>query len=67
MSWSEISESKILYALLEGDKSAKELKQLLSKDSSLSGAFKEKLIGLRDKGVIDYTITDKPTSPKQKI
>ncbi len=61
-----LSESKVVYALLEGDKSAKELKLLLSKDSILSGAFKEKLIKLRDKKYIEYIIPDKPSSPKQK-
>ncbi len=61
-----ISELKVIHALLAGNKSAKELKSLLSKDSILSGAFKEKLIKLRDKGYIEYIIPDKPSSPKQK-
>ena len=61
-----LSEWQIINSLQEGDKSSKELKSILSKDSVLSGAFKEKLIGLRDKGLIDYTIPDKPTSPSQK-
>ena len=61
-----LPEWKILQSLQEGDKSSKELKSVLSKDTVLSGAFKEKLIGLRDKGLIDYMIPDKPTSPNQK-
>ena len=61
-----LSEWKIIQSLQEGAKSSKELKSALSKDNALSGAFKEKLIGLRDKGLIDYKIPDKPTSPNQK-
>jgi len=61
-----LSEWKIIQSLQEGDKSSKELKLILSKDTVLSGAFKEKLIGLREKGLIDYVIPDKPTSPNQK-
>jgi len=33
---------------------------------ALSGAFKERLAGLRKKGIIEYTIPDIPKSPNQK-
>ena len=58
------SEWNVLTALLDGDKSAKELKSSQSK--GVSGAFKEKLSSLLQKGLIIYTIPDKPTSPKQR-
>jgi len=59
-----VSEWNILKSLLEGDKSAKELKSSQSK--GISGAFKERLTSLLQKGLIIYTIPDKPTSPKQR-
>ena len=61
-----LSEWKIIQSLQERDKSSKELKTESLKDKALSGAFKEKLAGLRSKGVIEYTIPDKPKSSKQK-
>jgi hypothetical protein len=38
----------------------------MNKEKALSGAFKEKLATLRNKGLIKYTIPDKPKSSKQK-
>ena len=61
-----MSEWSILQALYEGDKSSKELYFESSKDKSLTGSFKEKLTKLRKKGLIEYTIPDKPKSSKQK-
>jgi len=58
------SEWNILRSLGEGDKSAKELKSSQSK--GISGAFKERLSNLMEKGMIAYMIPDKPTSPKQR-
>ena len=43
-----------------------ELKNTMNKEKALSGAFKEKLATLRNKGLIKYTIPDKPKSPNQK-
>jgi DNA-binding HxlR family transcriptional regulator len=59
-----VSEWNILKALLDGDKSAKELK--ISNTKGISGAFKEKLSSLMRKGLIIQTIPNKPTSPNQR-
>ena len=59
-----VSELTILKSLLEGDKSAKELKS--SNTKGISGAFKERLSSLLKKKLIVQTIPDKPTSPKQR-
>jgi len=61
-----VSEWHILQSLQGEDKSSKELKTESLKDKALSGAFKERLAGLRKKGFIEYTIPDKPKSSKQK-
>ena len=61
-----VSEWHILQSLQGGNKSSKELKTESLKDKALSGAFKERLAGLRKKGFIEYTIPDKPKSSKQK-
>ena len=61
-----VSEWHILQALETGEKSSKELKTESLKDKAISGAFKEKLASLRKKGLIQYTIPDKPKSSKQK-
>ena len=61
-----VSEWHILQSLQEGTKSSKELITESFKDKALSGAFKERLAGLRKKGIIEYTIPDKPKSSKQK-
>jgi DNA-binding HxlR family transcriptional regulator len=50
----------------KGGKSLGELKNTMNKEKALSGAFKEKLATLRNKGLIKYTIPDKPKSSKQK-
>ncbi len=63
-----VSEWHILQSLRKGAMSSSELKKKLDKDTgkSLSGAFKEKLIALRKKGLIEYTIPENPKGPKQK-
>ena len=38
----------------------------MNKEKALSGAFKEKLATLRNEGLIEYTIPEKPKSSKQK-
>lgn len=50
----------------KGAKSSGELKNTMNKEKALSGAFKEKLASLRNKGLIEYTIPEKPKSSKQK-
>ena len=63
-----LPEWRILSILKEGELSSSELKRRFDsgKDKSLSGAFKEKLASLREKGLIEYTIPEKPKSPLQK-
>lgn len=61
-----VSEWHILQGLQEGDKSSEELKTESLKDKALSGAFKERLAGLRKKEMFEYIIPDKPKSSKQK-
>jgi len=56
----------ILQALSSGDKSAKELKSFQANNSNISGAFKERIAQLMKNGLIEFTISDKPKSPKQK-
>jgi len=60
-----VTEWQILSALTEGAKSSKELREEELKTHPLSGAFKERLSSLRERGLIAYTIPDKPKSPKQ--
>jgi ATP-dependent DNA helicase RecG len=52
--------------LRKGAKSSGELKGTMNKEKALSSAFKEKLAALRNKGLIEYTIPEKPKSSKQK-
>jgi len=61
-----LNDWQLLQALLEGDKSAKELKALHSNRSNVSGAFKERIAYLMENRLIEFTIPDKPKSPKQK-
>jgi len=61
-----LNDWQLLQALLEGDKSAKELKALHSNRSNVSGAFKERIAYLMENRLIEFTIPDKPKSSKQK-